>query len=341
MKYSVLLLAFMCLPYGAFSQNNFLILGTWVKTKAEAYDKKVTSEVMERNMTFMKYTFELGGKAYLSLTYNEKGYVNKFNVKGDIIDFAFTKMKIESLDSVHLVLIELDNGDVYDNSIRTYFTREKAYLEGIPMAKDGFYTTDKDTVFFESTKIFPMFNHKEKESVNAFLDPFVEGDSGGKESYVFATFVLDTNGKMGDVKLHHHINKKYDKNLLKALSKTEGLWTSPEVNGKKVKVLKEIEFAYLASFGSKGNTDPFNPTNKIFPKEYRTTFKEAVKSAYRGNYKSALEIYGKCLNLTPDSSNIDLQKGVCFDALNDAANSNLMLELVKKSNLNYLFKDKK
>jgi hypothetical protein len=343
MKSKLLVAYFMALPFMIFGQTPVTIIGSWVKTKVEAFDKTMTSTLMERNLSFLKYTFENNGKAYFSVTPTEKGFENKYKIKKDVIEFGFNKMKIEQIDAANLVLVELDGDAVTKKSVRFHFIREQAYLDKIPMAIDGFYVLEKDTVFFESNKIFPMFNHKDYADVKSFLGPFVEGESDKKEAYAFATFIVDTLGKISDVKMHHHINKSYDKSLLKAILKTEGTWTSPVMNGKKVKVLKEIEFAYYNSenFGSSSNPMSFEHRFNIFPSDYRSKFNAAIKLMFRNDYKTALDIYNQCQHLTSDSANIALQKSTCFDVLNDVTNSNLMLEAVKKSNLKYLVKDKK
>jgi hypothetical protein len=341
-------LTFICLiamPIIAFSQSN-PILGSWIKTKMETYDKRVTPAIEARNANFFKYTFERDEKVYFSLTQNEKGNENRYKIKNNIIDFGFNKMKIESIDSVNLVVIELEDNQITNNSTRIYFTKEQAFLDELPMEKEGFYVANQDTVFFENNKIYPIFKHKTISDAKTFIQPFVEGLSKDKEAYALITFVLNTDGKISDIKMHHHINKGYDKNVVKAILKTEGSWVSPIVNGKKVNVLKEIEFAYLSPAGMSTDefkANPINYTHKndIFSKKYREMFKNAVKLTYRQEYKNALDVYAKCLELTTDNSNIDYQKSICFALLNDMPNSNLSIEAVKKSNLKYLINDKK
>ncbi len=321
-------------------------MGSWIKTKMETYDKRVTPAIEARNANFFKYTFERDEKVYFSLTQNEKGNENRYKIKNNIIDFGFNKMKIESIDSVNLIVVELEDNQITNNSTRIYFTKEQAFLDKLPMEKDGFYVANNDTVFFESNKIYPVFKHKTISDATTFIQPFVEGLSKGNESFALITFVLNTDGKISDIKMHHHINKAYDKNVEKAIFKTQGSWISPIVNGKKVNVLKVIEYAYMSSAGLSTDdfkADPINYTHKsgLFPEEYRKVFKNAVKLIYREEYKNALELYAQCLKLTPDKSNIDYQKSIIFTLLNDIPNSNLFIEAVKKSNLKYLISDKK
>jgi hypothetical protein len=52
-------------------------------------------------------------------------------------------------------------------------------------------------------------------------------------------------------------------------------------------------------------------------------------------------MFTNCLELTPDKANINYQKSIYFELLNDTINSNLFIEEVKKSNLKYHVKDKK
>jgi hypothetical protein len=338
-------LGIIVMPIVTFSQGH-PILGSWIKTKMETYDKRITPAIAERNTSFIKYTFDVDEKVYFSLTHNEKGNENRYKIKNKIIDFGFNKMKIESIDSINLVVVELEDNRVTDNSTRIYFTKEQAFLDKLPMEKDGFYLANKDTIFFENYKIYPTYKHKTISDVKTFIQPFVEGLSKGNESYALVTFVLNADGKISDIKMHHHINKAYDKNVEKAILKTEGSWISPIVSGKKVTVLKVIEYAYLSSAGLStydSKADPINyfHENGLFPEEYRIMYKNAVRLTYRHEYKNALELYAQCLKLTQDKSNIEYQKSLIYTFLNDIPNSNLFIEAVRKSNLKYLIKDKK
>ncbi len=336
----ILLICLLTIPTISLCQTKNLLLGSWVKTKMEAYDKKVTPLIAKRDSAYLKYSFKNDGKVYFTNQYNEIGYGNIYSLNNDIIDLTFNKLKIESIDAKSLILIELENNQITPNSTRIYLIKESDYLAQIPIKPDDYYVVDNDTIFFECPKVFPIFNNKNQYDLRMFLQVNVEGLTKGKESFAYATLLINTDGKISNIKLHHHINKAYDKNIIKAIQSTEGFWVSPIVNGKKVKVIKEIEFMYVEfpDIREEGNALVLQHKNIIFPENYRATFKNAVKSNIKADYKSSLNFFTKCLELTSDKSNTHYQMSFCYEKLNDNNNKDKCIEEVKKSKLNYLIK---
>lgn len=336
----LILISLIIIPLFSYSQTNKLILGSWIKTKMETVDKKITPLIEKRDKVFIKYTFKNDGQVYFTNTYNEIGYRNKYSLSNNIIDLSFNKLKIESIDSQNLVLIELEDNQITPNSTKIYLTKENIYLDQIPIKPNDFYVVNNDTIYYECPKVYPVFNNNTQPDLNMFLQVNVEGLSKGKEAFAYATFIINSDGKISEINLHHHINKSYDKNLLKAISKTESFWVSPVVNGKKVKVLKEIEFMYLEFPGVSQTGDDLilQHKNNIYSLDYRSNFKNAIKLVKNDDNKAALDFFSKCLNLTPDKSNILYQMSLCYEKLNDTENRNKYINETMKSNLNYLIK---
>lgn len=323
-----------------FCQNDRTILGTWIKTKMEAFDKKPNTFIQQRNEKFMKYTFEKNSQMYISSVFNEKGNELKYNLNNDVLDLAFNKFKIEKINNNELILIELNNNKISPNSTRFFFTREQFYLDNLAIHKNDIIKEGDNSIYLENEKVYPKFKNKDKSDVKNFIQPYVEGLSKSKEHLSYSTFLINTDGKVSDVKIHHHINKSYDKNLKKAILKTSGMWVSPVVNGKKVKVIKEISFHYILYpdlKNVKGKIE-VNKKKSYITESYEEIFKKATKEYLRGNLESALEIYSKGIDMTLNNINISIQKNIIYKKLKDTLNFEKTKNEIQNSKFNYTLK---
>ncbi len=306
----------------------------------EAFDKKSDPFIEKRDEKFIKYTFENNGQMYISSVYNEKGNEIKYTIQNNIVDLLFNKFKIEKIDNKQLILIELNNNKISPSSTRIFFNREQVYLDGLTLDEKDIIKEEQDYLYIENQKVYPKFRNKDNADVKSFIQPFVEERSNGKEHLSYSTFVINTDGKVSDIKIHHHINKSYDKNLKKAISKTNGMWISPIVNGKKVKVLKEISFHYIVFPDLKnvnGKIEVNKKTSDI-TKSYESLFKQATKEYLRGNLESALKTYSKSIDLTSNNINISIQKNIIYKKLNDSLNFDKTKEKIQSSKFNYVLK---
>lgn len=306
----------------------------------ETFDKKNSPFIEKRDEKFIKYTFENNGQMYISPFYNEKGNEVKYTIQNDIIDLVFNKFKIEKIDNKQLILVELNNKKINPNSTRIFFTREQVYLDGLTLDEKDIIRKGQDSLYVENQKVYPKFKNKDNADVKSFIQPFVEELSNGKEHLSYSTFVINTDGKVSDIKIHHHINKSYDKNLKKAISKTNGMWISPIVNGKKVKVLKEISFHYIVfpDLKTMDGKIEFNEKASDITESYQSLFKQATKEYLRGNLESALKTYSECIDLTSNNINISIQKNIIYKKLNDILNFDKTKEKIQNSRFNYVLK---
>jgi tetratricopeptide (TPR) repeat protein len=288
----------------------------------------------------VRYTFKKEGLMDLSSSPDFTGMPQKFFLNNDIISLPFIKLKIESIDSVNLVFIELINNEIKPNSVRTYLMKEEALLDQLTLNRDDYFVKDYDTIYFETSKIFARV---ELEKYNEFYR-YLHESSGeipqGKELYVFASFILDPNGKISGIRIHHHIDKAFEKRFTKALLDMEGEWEAPLLNGKKVKVLKTIDIFYKNYSLDGIQTLLSGQESKIYPDDFRILFTEAIELVYRGEYQSALADFKKCLDLTSNQASTYYQMGLCYKNLNDSANYQKCMEEVKKSKLKYLLTEK-
>ena len=306
----------------------------------EAFDKKNNPFIEKRDKKFIKYTFENNGQMYISSAYNEKGNEIKYIIQNDIIDLLFNKFKIEKIDNKQLILVALYNNKISPNSTRIFFTKEQVYLDGLTLDEKDIIRKGQDSIYIENQKVYPKFKNKDNADVKSFIQPFVEERSNGKEHLSYSTFVINTDGKVSDIKIHHHINKSYDKNLKKAISKTSGMWISPIVNGKKVTVLKEISFHYIVFPDLKnvnGKIEVKEKTRDI-SKSYESLFKQATKEYLKGNLESALKIYSDCIDLSTNNINISIQKNIIHKKQNDILSFDKTKEKIQGSKFNYVLK---
>ncbi|MEW7281358.1 hypothetical protein ABW636_22450 [Aquimarina sp. 2201CG1-2-11] len=339
-KVITILICTLLISTSIFSQNNRKILGSWIKTKMETFDRKTNPIIEKRDQKFLKYTFENSNKMYISSVYNEKGNVIKYTIQNDVIDVLFNKFKIEKINGSQLILIEFNNNKIGPNSTRIFLTREQSYLNQLTLDKNDVIQKGEDYIYFENEKVYAKFQNKEKTDVKDFIQPFVEGHSDGKEYLSYSTFVINPDGRVSDIKIHHHINKTYDKNLKKAISKTNGMWISPFVNGKKVKVLKEISFHYIVFPDIKNTKGKIEVSSKKsdITESYESFFKEATKEYLKGNLESALKTYSKSSDLTSNNINISIQKSLIYKELNDTLNYEKTKKNIQNSKFNYTIK---
>lgn len=315
------------------------ILGIWIKTKIENVGKELTPDVQQRNKKFFRYTFERNNQLFISLSPNEKGNLIKYRIERDIINLGFNKFKIEKLNNEQLVLIEFENNKITPNSVRISFLKEQSYLNQLALKEEDILIRGGDELFFETDKVYPKFNNVKYANVNEFIQPFVENLSDNENAFAYATFLVDTKGKVSDVQIHHHINETYDKGLRKAIMKTSGMWTPPFLNGKKVSVVKEITFNYIEfpNFERNGDNLTIKPYN-AFKESYKNQFKNATQLYLRGNYDEALKLL---LDIEfSDSFNVDNLKRKIYERLEDTTNYRLTTQKLKKSRLSYLIGQK-
>ncbi|MDG5493218.1 hypothetical protein [Psychroserpens sp. SPM9] len=321
-----------------FSQSKKDIIGVWIKTNMETFDKSTTPLIQQRNNEYLKYTFERNGKLYISTEPNKKGRLLLYSIKGNILDLKFTKLKIERLNKKELVLLEFENNIITSSSTRTIFLSEQSFLNSINLRSEDILIKNGDSLYLETDKVYSKFINSNHANVKEFIQPFVEGLSENKDTFIYATFIIDEKGKISNIEIHHHINKKYDSEFKKAILKTNGMWIAPTVNGKKVKILKEISFHYIEypDVEKKGNTIIVKPKNDYFPKVYKSKFKQATKAYLNGNFKEALNILSDLENLAPDDFNLVNLRRKIYQKTDDLANYEVLIKLLRSSKYNYI-----
>lgn len=297
-----------------YCQSEKLILGSWIKTNLKSTNKEII-----KNTGYIKYTFKPNGKFYLSTVPSDLGFESDYKIDGKTLQLNYNKQTILKIDKDSLIM-------QYSNKKREittlYFTKKETYIKN-SINQNDYFLKDKDTVYFESELIFPTFKNSQYKSALEFITHNVKNNTNGKEAFSFATYIIDTTGKVNDIKIFHHINKKYDHNVIEAIKKTVGTWVLPTINGKKVSVLKLWSIHYYKMPNLNGlrasNSNVIMVTSKSekFNKRYTIFYTEAVKQSLKNNYKSALNLFQRCENLTTDKLNAKIQIANCYKALED------------------------
>lgn len=320
------------------AQQSQLLLGTWIKTHIETNNLQIAADTK-----YLKYTFENDGKFYLSTDYDEKGIDYGYKLIGNILVLNDNKLNIISLEKDYLVLEDISNTN---EPIEIYFTKKSKLFTENTVDQNDFYMSGNDSIYFESELIYPEFEKINNKTSDGFILSNMAGLVTGKEeTYCFATFVVNPDGQISNINVLHHINSKYDTNLIKAIEKTNGKWTSPFVNGKKVKVLKEIAYHNHKMPNTPSIATNNNKFNRIetqadkFHIKYKLFYKEAIKQYLRGNMKSALNFFMRCENLTDEKINTIIGMSKCYQELNDSVNYQNSLNKIRESKFSYILKD--
>ncbi|MEO9513245.1 MAG: hypothetical protein ABJN84_13635 [Flavobacteriaceae bacterium] len=315
------------------------ILGTWIKTKVENLEKGVTPEINRRNTFFTKYTFENKNNLFVSLDPNEKGNLVKYKIEGSILNIGFIKFEIEKIEDNQLVLVELINNRKNENSIRTYYLKEGYFLNQLPIDKDDILTNNGASLYFESERVYPKFKNKDNADVKDFIQPFVEGKSHNENTFANASFIIDIDGSISEVQIFHHINKKFDEALEKAIKRTKGMWISPIVNGKKVRVMKSISFNYIEYPDIKWKGDSLSIKKKNnFSDSFKDRFKHAVKLFLKDDFEKSLNLLNEMGAVESTNFSItSLQRNI-YKKTGDTTNFDLATKKLEQSKFSYLLK---
>ncbi|PNW27133.1 hypothetical protein [Formosa algae] len=332
--YKLLLLIILNLIFSnSYSQSENLILGTWIKT-----DLKSNSKDVNEFTNFLKYTFKPSGKFYLSTSPKDLGIESDYNIEGKTLQLKFNTQQILKLDKDSLIIQDSNKKGALTT---LYFIKEDAYIKNT-LTPNDFFLKDKDTIYFENALLSPTFKNKHYKNDHDFILHHVKHNTKDQEAYSYATFIIDTTNQVSDINILHHISKKYDQDVVEAIKKTNGMWSLPTINGKKVPVLKTWSMLYykmpnVNGMGSKSNNVTV-VTSKAekFNKRYTLFFIEAVKQYLKTNYKSALNLFQRSENLTSDKLNAKIQIANCYKSLHDNEAYNNIKTIIEKSQLDYV-----
>jgi hypothetical protein len=305
-------------------------LGSWIKVAIESYDGIKLEQIENKSLGYFKYSFYSNGNLYISTHYSYNGDSQKYIIRNNIIELNIFNKKflIEKVNNDSLILVELDNGNLTEKCNRHKFIKEQKYLDMLPVNPNDKIEIENDTVYFESEKLYPRLKNDLSSSYHVYFGNVLDINSI-KGEYAFATFVIYPNGDIKSINVFHHVDKTFDKKLVEAIQKTKNMWQLPECNGRKVPIIKTVEFWNI-----------IYDNNKIgkFSMEYNEYFKLSVYMFLNKNYNESLEYIDKCENLVTNDANLILLRYLCYKGMGNNQLSDKNLELLNKTKLKYLLK---
>ncbi|MCT4636506.1 MAG: energy transducer TonB [Bacteroidales bacterium] len=280
------------------------IFGDWIKKEVTYIDGVKLSDDDVIKYQFLRYSFEKRNKLFMSVKFDDKGTPLIFERSSNILNirnsygFIINSFLIEKLSNNELILIQKGNNGFNEESCLKYrFIPEKIYQNQLSFTpSDILYINESDTVYKASKKIHPKFIG-DKSFYNFCSDRISERDAVMSSNNLFiSTFIITKNGEIKNIQVLENINKRFEKQFLKALNKSKKLWSPAELNGKKVDVQMTIEFRYISS-------------NNFLP---MYEFEKKGKTALNNNdFLKALKYFEFALEKSPNNIEIIYLKAIC------------------------------
>lgn len=292
------------------------IFGNWIKTKVTYFDDTELKNTNSIKFQYLRYTFEKNNKLFMSFAFDDKGTAYDFEKNVQIIDiknsfgYIVNSFQICKLSSDELIIVQKGNNGFTDNDcLKYYFVREKKYQNQLSVLNSDILLINKnDTVYKASEKIHAKFLGDK-----SFHDFCSENIPEVKEvmstnNLFLATFIVRSSGLINSIQVIENINKKFEKQFLKALEKTKKRWLVGELNGNKVDVQMRISFKFISSdkflpkynYSQKGkismnNLDYtralsyFDLALEKMPSDYESLYYKAICEMNLGNRNAACE----------------------------------------------------
>lgn len=277
------------------------IIGSWVKISATYKNGDELPLNHPMNQIYFRLDFTVKGKAYKTTVPLEKGYMFDYSLNGHNLKIGFINYKISEILTDTLILIE-EGPNGFDNSAIKYsLIRENIYQQGLPLKDESIIAREFDTVYIENEKIRAKF--KREESFHEFLRQNILEYSKviSTDNFFMATFIINKNGGIDSIEIHKGINKRFDKQFIKAVNKTSGLWEPAKFDNKNVNILHTETFKFVS--------------NPNFEKQY-FNYRDGVIAMQREKFDSAIKHFNLTLSSDPDDIDALYQRGICFYKLN-------------------------
>lgn len=321
-----------------FSQDTSKLNGTWiVEASAKALDSSIDkTNKSHHSLTYLKFTFKESSLIDIANHYAANTHFQKFLLKNKIITFSTGRQfLIEKLNAEELVLVELEQGKIGVNSIRYWFVREQIYLDKLPLKANDSISINGKIVYRASKKLYPKFKHKKYPDFHIYMDNSIKNNYKAGENFYLASFVINPDGKIDNIKILHRVNEKQDKKILRAIKRSEGMWTLPKLNGNNVPILHFIEDRVYKE--KKTTTLNFTPyTFKKYSNSYYKSFHQAMLHIQLKKYKEAIKHISYCERIYANEPNLIYHKMVCYQKLGNPNKAKECRDLLKQTQLKYL-----
>ena len=282
-------------------KNTQLLLGSWVKVGSWLYSGEEMPDEHLLKSGYLRYDFRPGGKLFRAAKATDDGIPEDYTVNNNTLKASVMRYEIKFLSADSLVLVEYGRLGPEPNSACFSFIREDAYAARLPIANSIMTIRGADTLFKQSAKVRAKFYGDEQFEL--FLQKRIkefEKAQGQSKSFV-ATFIIGADGRIDSAAIQEGINKKFDKQFLEALAKSEEYWQPATYNGKTVPVLYTQTFHF--------SPDILN--------DFLWTFRSGVKAMNKGEFGKAIELFTSCINNNPEDEGAFINRGICYYGLGE------------------------
>ncbi len=123
-------------------------------------------------------------------------------------------------------------------------------------------------------------------------------------------FVVNPNGTLSDFEVLNSVCASIDKELIRALKTTDGMWQPGYNNDEPVAMEKEVSLIFLA--------DDYNDITKHFTTRATNSFTQGNKKMFlKQNHKKALKYYNQGMKYLPYDKSLLYVRGICKYELGD------------------------
>lgn len=232
MKYILLYSLTVFITLASLGQNQKKIQKSWIKTEII----NLSGTETEPDTLYIRYSFDKS-ILYISFYPGWDDYKQEWVIDGNNLRIGFDTYKIEELTDTTLT-IALKGFRRLKFSSEEYLSNQEKNLislgdfNGKPLYKANNYITPR---------------YSKKTSLPTIIQKHLEGYNIKKANYFLATFIVNTEGKIENVKIVKGITDGFDKEVIKQLLKTSKDWQPAYFKGKPIQTQMVYEIKYLDS----------------------------------------------------------------------------------------------
>lgn len=232
MNYLLVLVILLGLPSVAFSQAEKKIQKSWIRTSAE----NLSAIDIGPDTLYTRYTFDKP-KLYISFYPGWDDYQQEWTIDKDKIIIGFDAYHIEELTDTSLV-IKLAEFRKYSFLADDYLASQKKYLDSV-----GIY---KGKALYRANK-FITPRYVRGKPLGTLIQKSVEGYNIKRANYFLATFIVNENGEVENIKVVKGITSGFDNEIVKQLQRTSKDWKPALYKKNPVQTEMLYEIKYLDS----------------------------------------------------------------------------------------------
>ncbi|HSH19882.1 MAG TPA: hypothetical protein VLA03_05495 [Draconibacterium sp.] len=152
-----------------------------------------------------------------------------------------------------------------------------------------------------------ILNQKEPETISEYLvENFQHTGNQFFEGTEVVQFTVTPSGELTDFNIINSVSREIDREMIRVLRTTKGMWIPGYSNNLPVEMTKEVSMAfYPAEYSSKSVTE-------IFTQKATRYFNDGSKTLFeKHNPKKAMKFYSKGINYLPYEKSLLLLRGIC------------------------------